>query len=117
MLVSEFVAGGLQMKRNRVMDPAFDLLAQQRRPDSVAPVAADDEQVVARLDSLGLREKSHAVVRQSFTIKSGKSPALRVPILEALELGTQHRCLKSIEPRVVSVRAVSVVRQPAVIAQ
>src|SRR5271170_8361058 len=99
MAVSEIAACRLQMKRNRVMDPAFDLFAQQRRPDCVAAIAADDGKVVARLAVLGLGEKCQALVRQSIAINIGKSPTPRVPFLEALELGTQHRRLKSVEPR------------------
>src|ERR1700678_315607 len=117
MAVSQVVAGGLQMKRNRVVNPAFDLLAQQLGPNRVATIAADDEQVVTRLASLGFSEQGHAVVRQSFSVNRRKPPTPRIPFLKALELGTQPRRLDSIEPRVVAVCAVGVMGQPAVIAQ
>src|ERR1700722_4672577 len=112
-LVSKSTTCRLQMKRNRVMNPAFDLFAQKRCPDHVATIAADDEQVVTRLAPVGFGTQVQAVAGQSLAINRCESPALRVPFLQALELGTQHRRLKSVEPRVVSVRAVGVVRQPA----
>src|SRR3984893_6376468 len=90
-LVSESATRRLQMKRNRVVDAAFDLLARKRSSDRVAPIATDHEQVVTRLAPGWFREQGQAVVGQSLAINRGEAPALRVPFLEALELGTQHR--------------------------
>ena len=52
--VSEIAARGLEMKRDRVMDAALDLILQQRGSDRIATFAADYEQVITRLASLWL---------------------------------------------------------------
>jgi hypothetical protein len=49
--VAEVAARGLEMKRDRIMDSALDLIFEQLGPDGVAMVAADYEQVVTRLAS------------------------------------------------------------------
>src|SRR5258708_18606372 len=98
------------MERDRIVDSALDLILQQRSPDRVAAIAADYEQVVTRLGPFGFGEESQAIRAQHLAVESCQSSALRVPLLEALELGPQHCRLKSIDPRVVPVRAVSVMR-------
>ena len=49
--VSEIAARGLEMKWDRIMDSALDLIFQKLGPDRVATVAANYEQVVTRLES------------------------------------------------------------------
>ena len=111
MLVSESAAGGLQMQRDRVMDAALDLFAQQRRPDRVAPIAADDKQMVTRLDARRVQRAGSSRRAQSVAINRGelRAAARSIPS-RCSNLATQHRRLDEYRAARCSRTPVSVMR-------
>ena len=64
---------GLQMKRHRVMDSAFDFVPQQRVPDRFAPGAANHEQMVAGFRAFGFEDRPHVQRREQLAIAAAIS--------------------------------------------
>ena len=59
------------MKRNRVVNSAFDFFLKERVANRVAARAANDEQVITRLASLGLEDRLSVQRREQLAIAGG----------------------------------------------
>src|SRR5580693_662163 len=69
--VAEISQRGLKMKRDRVVNSAFDFLLKQRVSNSVAARAANDEEVIAGLHVCRFEDRLSVERREQLAISGG----------------------------------------------
>src|SRR5215469_10548520 len=74
----------LQMQRHRIMNSALDLVLQKRVAQRVAPRAANDEEVKAGLEAVGLEDRVRVQRREQLAIRRGDHAAAFVPLPQLL---------------------------------
>src|SRR5215469_4573267 len=116
-VISERSQRRLQMKWNRIVDTALDLVLQQSLANGVPPRRSDHEQMVSGFDVRLMIGHQQFTIGQQVPISLGDLPAARIPRVQPLQLGAQHRSLDRVEARVVAAILMGEVRHAAVIAK